>query len=382
MKAAGVSVDSIKKSFSVPAQMTVFSWKGDIDTIMTPMDSIKYYKSFLRTGLMSIEPTTGFVKAYVGNINMKHFKYDNAKIGKNQVGSTFKPFLYALAMKEGYTPCSKVLVVPQTFKVNDSIWIPRSTCKPEDLNTYKTLKWGLANSENYVSAWLLKQFNPESIVELAHKIGIESPVEAVPSMIYGVSNMSVYEMVSAYCTFANKGVHIKPIMVTRIEDKNGNVLAKFMPEKEDAINENTAYLMINLMRGVIDGGTAGRLRSQYQFTAPIAGKTGTTNDFSDGWFIGIVPKLVTGIWVGGEERPVRFDSWLGQGASMAMPIWAYYMQRVYKDPSLGITESDQFEVPQNFNADLNCTEGLDDENGYEEYNYEQYNYLKEDYGGD
>lgn len=375
LREAGASDDSIKRSFSTPVEMTVFSWKGDIDTVMSPLDSIRYYKKFLRSGLISIDPQTGYVRAYVGGISMKHFKYDHVAVSKNQVGSTFKPFLYILAMQEGYSPCDKVLVAPTTFQVLDSTWTPHTTCQPEFLNTYQTLKWGLANSENYISAWLLKKFHPERIVEMAYKMGIDSPIEAVPSIIYGVSDISVCELVGAYSTFANKGVHIDPLMITRIEDKHGNVLATFTSERTEAISEQTAYLMINLMEGVVNFGTAGSLRWRYGLTAQMAGKTGTTNDFTDGWYVGLTPNLVTGIWVGGEERPVRFDSWLGQGSSMALPIFGLYMQKVYANGKLGVTPEDVFERPENFMYSLNCEESaVEDEfrEGFSEFDDEVY----------
>ncbi|NJM14068.1 MAG: hypothetical protein HC896_00555 [Bacteroidales bacterium] len=357
MRQNGVSIDSIYKSFRQPAEMRMFTWNSEVDTVMTPIDSIIYYKFFLHAGLMSVEPTTGHVKAYVGGINSKHFQYDHVKLAKRQAGSTFKPFLYILAMQEGMSPCHKVPVVPQTFIDHDTIWIPNTTCRPELIGTRKTLKWGLANSENYISAWLLKQFNPASIVEIAHRMGIESQVDAVPSMIYGVADVNVYEMVSAFSSFANKGVNAKPIFVSRIEDRYGNVLATFTTEKREAISEETAYLMLNLLEGVINRGSGIWLRTRYGFTAQIAGKTGTTQNHSDGWFIGVTPKLVTGIWVGAEDRSVHFDNLAqGQGAHMALPIWGLYMDRVYNDSSLNITQADTFLVPDNINVNINCEE--------------------------
>jgi penicillin-binding protein 1A len=352
----GVSMDSIYKVFKQPVEMTVFSWHGEVDTIMSPLDSILYYKHFLQTGLMSMEPNSGYVKAYVGGLDFRHFKYDHVTQGKRQAGSTFKPFLYILAMQEGYSPCREVPVIPITFRLNDTIWTPRSTCKKEDLNTMKPLKWGLAKSENYISAWLVERFKPQPIADIAYKMGIESYIDPVPSMIYGTSDMSVAEMVGAYTTFANKGVHINPLYVTRIEDKFGNVLATFLPATHEAISEETAYLMLNLMEGVTTFGTAERLRFKYQFTAQLAGKTGTTNNNSDGWYIGIAPRLVTGIWVGAEDRGVHFDGTnMGSGTNMALPIWAEFMLKVYADSTiLGITQEDIFEKPEGFNISLNC----------------------------
>ncbi len=338
--------------------MTIFSWKGEIDTIMSPLDSILYYKHFLHTGFMAMEPFTGYVKAYVGGINFMHFKYDHVTQGKRQAGSTFKPFLYILAMQEGYSPCREVPVSPITFYVNDTTWTPRTTAKKEDINTYKPLKWGLAKSENYVSAWLVDRFKPQAIADIAYKMGIKSHIDPVPSMIYGPSDMSVEEMVAAYTTFANLGIHINPLYVTRIEDKFGNVLATFLPETMESISEETAYLMLNLMQGVTTYGTAARLRgSKYQLTAKIAGKTGTTNNNSDGWFIGITPKLVAGGWVGAEDRSVHFDATaMGSGTNTVLPIWAEFMLQVYADPDLGISQQDDFQKPEGFNIPLDCND--------------------------
>jgi penicillin-binding protein 1A len=350
----GIPHDTIMDIFHRPVEMKVFSWEGQIDTVMTPYDSIRYHHYFLRSGLMSMDPTTGHVKAYVGGIDNRYFAYDHVTQAKRQAGSVFKPFLYILAMQEGYSPCHKVPVVPRTFEVNDTIWQPRTTGL-KYVNTVQTLKWGLAKSENYISAWLLKQFNPQSIAEIAYKMGIESHIDPVPSMIYGVSEVSVYEMVSSFSTLANKGIHIEPLFVTRIEDKHGNIISSFVPEKEEAISEHTAYLMLNLMEGVVNFGTAYRLRSGFEFTAEIAGKTGTTQNHSDGWFMGITPKLVTGMWVGGEVRSVHFDALgLGSGSAMALPIWGNYMQKIYENDTLNITQEDVFEKPENLTINLNC----------------------------
>lgn len=354
----GVSMDSIYRVFRQPVEMTVFSWKGDRDTIMSPLDSILYYKHFLHTGFMAMEPHTGFVKAYVGGINFMHFKYDHVTQGKRQAGSTFKPFLYILAMQEGYSPCQEVPVSPITFYVNDTTWSPRTTAKKEDINTYKPLKWGLAKSENYISAWLVDRFKPEAIAQIAYKMGIKSHIDPVPSMIYGPSDMSVEEMVAAYTTFANGGIHITPLYVTRIEDKLGNVLATFMPETWESISEESAYLMLDLLEGVTVYGTAMRLRgSRYHMTAEIAGKTGTTNHNSDGWFMGIVPKLVAGGWVGAEDRSVHFDyTTMGSGTNTVLPIWAEFMLQVYADSTLGITQEDVFEIPEDIDVNLDCND--------------------------
>ncbi len=358
LKNEGLSTDEIMKEFKKPVQMKVFSWRGRIDTTMSPLDSIKYYKHFLRTGFMAMDPVLGNVKAYVGGIEFTNFKYDHVTQGKRQAGSTFKPFLYILAMQEGKTPCDQVLNMRQTFAINDTgIWEPKSNSRKEDLNELKTLKWGLATSENNISAWLIKQYTPQPIADIAHKMGITSYIDPVPSMIYGTSDMTVAEMVSAYATFANKGMHTNPLYVLKIEDKNGNVLTEFQPERTEAINEQTAYLMLNLMEGVTNFGTAVRLRYRYKFTAQIAAKTGTTQNHSDGWMIGITPKLVAGGWVGAEDRSVHFNSMsMGQGASMALPIYAEFMKRVYADKSLGITQEDVFEMPPGMPPIPNCND--------------------------
>ena len=344
----GASREKIYEVFNEPVPMKIFSWEGYIDTVMSPLDSVKYYKHFLQSGFMAMDPVSGNVKAYVGGIDFRDFKYDHITQGKRQVGSTFKPFLYILAMMQpGLSPCYMVPNIQQTFYVNDTIYRPRSTGKKEDQGKMKTLKWGLATSENNISAWLVKQFSPGPIAEIAHKCGITSYIDPVVSMIFGTSDISLSEMVSSYATFANKGVHTKPLYVTRIEDKNGNVLAEFFPERIESISEETAYLMLDLLQGVSTFGTAIRLRSKYGFTGKIAAKTGTTQNHSDGWFMGITPKLVAGSWVGAEDRSVHFDVMsLGQGANLALPIWALFMEKVYADTSLGITQTDNFEIPE------------------------------------
>jgi penicillin-binding protein 1A len=352
----GISQDSIMTVFNTPVPMRVFSWKGDIDTVLSPIDSIIYYKYVLRAGLMSMDPSTGFVRAYVGGIDFRYFKYDHVKIGKRQAGSTFKPFLYTLAMQEGYSPCYRVPNVPQTFVDRDSTWTPRSPAGTAFLGKMVTLKWGLAHSVNNISAWLVKQFPPQAIIDdVIKKVGFKSYIMPVNSIMFGVSDVSLYEMVGAFNTFSNKGVFIEPLFVTRIEDKNGNVISTFQPNQNEAFSAQTAFLMINLLEGVVDGGTAIRLRYAYNFTADIGGKTGTTQNHSDGWFMGLVPKLSTGVWVGAEDRSVHFDELsLGSGANMALPIWALYMQRVYQDSTLYITEEDIFEKPPAFNVQIDC----------------------------
>ncbi|MEF9986927.1 MAG: transglycosylase domain-containing protein [Bacteroidales bacterium] len=363
MKAAGVSETNILKNFEKPTNMRVFSWnkKGYIDTTMTPNDSIRYYKSFLRAGMMAIEPGTGYVRAYVGSGNYRYFKYDQVRQGKRQVGSTFKPFLYTLAMQGGYTPCDKVVNVPQSFVIGEDIWTPKSTDKPEWIGKTVTLKWGLTKSSNNISAYLMKQFGPRALVEMAHTMGIKAWLDPVESLCVGSADIPVYQMVSAFNTFPGRGVFADPLFVLRIEDKMGNVLSNFSPRKREAISENTAFLMVNLMQGVVNSGTAARIRSRYIRDAQIAGKTGTTNDQSDGWFIGYTPKLTAGVWVGAEDRQVHFAGLaLGGGSNTALPIWGIFMKKVLDDGTLGVTKYDQFVAPQGFNINLNCS-GSDDD---------------------
>jgi len=352
LKLAKIDSAAIMKNFKTPTKMKVFSWHGDIDTIMTPIDSIRYYKYFLHAGVMSLEPQTGYVRAYVGDINYRHFKFDNVKLARRQVGSTFKPIIYTMAMMPGgYSPCHKVPNVPVTFEMPEGQddYTPKFSTGG-GLKKYEgkmvTLKFGLAQSMNQISAWVMQKFNPETAVKLAKKMGIKSFIPAVPSICVGAAEIKLSEMVGAYSTYINKGVYVQPIFVTRIEDKNGNIISTFKPKRNEVISEGTAYRMLNLMQGVVDGGTSVRLRYKYGFKNQIAGKTGTTNDNSDGWFIGIVPNLLTGVWVGGEERSIRFASGAyGQGASMALPIWALYMQSVYANEDLGISKAN-FEIPE------------------------------------
>ena len=356
MKANGASESQIKKSFSEPVKMRVFSWDepGYVDTVMTPDDSIKYYKSHLRAAFMAIEPHTGHVKAYVGGPNYRYFKYDNVRQGKRQVGSTIKPFLYTLAMQEGMTPCDKVVNVPQTFLVNDTTWTPKSTDKDEWIGQTVTLKWGLTKSSNNISAYLMKQYGPHAMTDMMRKMGVGSYIDETYSLCVGSADISVYEMVAAYNTFPSKGVFVTPIFVTRIEDNMGNVIGEFSNAKREAIGEHTAYLMANLMQGVVNSGTGVRLRAKYGLKGEVAGKTGTTNDQSDGWFIGYTPTLTAGVWVGAEDRQVHFESLaLGGGSNMALPIWGLFMQKVLADGTLGVSENDRF-VPAGVKLDLNC----------------------------
>ncbi len=358
---AGKSDDQIKMNFRKPVEMTVFTWNGDKDTVMSPMDSIKYYLGFLRSSFMAMDLETGQVKAYVGGPNYKYFMYDMVKGGKRQVGSTVKPFLYTLAMQNGLSPCTKVPNVRQQFVLPDGkIWEAKNS-SPQHEGEMVTLKWGLANSINQVSAWVMKQYNPQAVVNIMKKMGVYSPIDPVPSMFLGTSDVTLYEMVGAYGTFANKGVYTQPVFVTHIEDKHGNVVARFKPERHVAIDEQTAYLMVNLMRGVIDEGSGGRLRWHEVYgklQGPIAGKTGTTQNHSDGWFCGITPQIAAVAWTGADLRSIHFDNLSeGQGANMALPIWGRFMNKVYADPSLPYKPfAKDFEVPAGFNIDLNCDE--------------------------
>ncbi len=364
----GLDSTEIRKNFREPVEMTVFSWEGEKDTVMAPIDSIKYYLRYFRSSFMAMDTETGQVRAYVGGPNYKYFMYDMVKGGKRQVGSTVKPFLYTLAMQNGYTPCTKVPYVNQQFQMPDgTIYEPKDSDVDEEKDgKLVTLKWGLANSKNRISAWVLKQFNPQAVVEVMKRLGVYSPIDPVPSMFLGTSDITLYEMVGAFTTYANLGVFTKPYFVTRIEDKHGNVIATFQPEKHEAIDEQTAYLMLSLMQSVINEGTGIRLRisnlfrervtEDYgSFSMPIAGKTGTTQNHSDGWFIGVTPKLAGGVWTGADLRSVHFKTITsGQGANMALPIWGYFYKRVLADSTLGITEEQAFKKPLEFNIDLDC----------------------------
>lgn len=360
LREQGMNTREINENFKQPVEMTIFSWKGEIDTIMSPLDSIKWYLRYFRSSFMAMETETGKVQAYVGGPNYKYFMYDMVKDGKRQVGSTVKPFLYTLAMQNGLTPCTKVPYVNQQFQMPDgTIWEPKDSDIDEEKDgKLVTLKWGLANSKNRISAWVMKQFTPQAVVEVMKRLGVYSPIDPVPSMFLGTSDITLYEMVGAFTTYANLGVYIKPYFVTRIEDRHGNVIATFQPDRHEAINEETAYLMLNLMQGVINEGTGIRLRNRPnygQFTMPIAGKTGTTQNHSDGWFIGVTPKLSAGVWTGADLRSVHFRTISsGQGANMALPIWGYFYKKVLADPSLGITQEMEFKRPVNFSINLDC----------------------------
>ena len=362
MKKAGIPEKEILKSFDEPVPMSIFAWnrQGYIDTVMTPNDSIRYYKSFLRAALMAVEPHTGKVKAYVGGPDYRYFKYDNVRQGRRQVGSTIKPYLYTLAMQEGYTPCDKVVNIPYSFTVGDDVWTPKSTDKQEYIGRTVTLKWGLTHSSNNISAYLMKQFGPEAMVEMCRKMGISSHLDPVYSLCVGSCDISVYEMVSAYNTFPSRGVYVNSMFVDKIEDSQGNLLATFTTRKREALGAQTAYLMVNLMQGVVSEGTAGRIKWKYGIEG-AAGKTGTTNDQSDGWFIGYVPKLTAGVWVGAEDRQVHFESlFYGGGSNMALPIWGLFMQKVMADKSIGIANGEEFVAPAGWNMSLGCTGGAED----------------------
>lgn len=355
LKEAGMSADEIKKNFNTKVQTTLFTWQGEVDTLISPLDSIKYYKKFLQTGFMALNPQTGYVQAWVGGNDYSYFKYDHVKDGKRQVGSTFKPFVYTLAIQEGYSPCYKVPNIRISIPLADGTeWSPANS--DNKYGGMMPLKEALANSVNVITAYLMKQFGPEAVVDMAHKCGIQSTLDAVPAICLGTTDLSVYELTGAYGTFANKGVWTEPIYITRIEDKNGVVLQDFIPQKKEALSEETAFLMVNLLEGVTKYGTGLRLRgSKYGFTNAIAGKTGTTQNNSDGWFVGMVPNLVAGCWVGCEDRAVHFrTTQLGQGANTALPIWGLFMKKCYADKTLSVSK-DNFEVPaKKLSIELDC----------------------------
>ncbi len=350
MKEAGCSESEIMESFNKKTEMTVFTYNGDIDTTMTPLDSIRYYKSFLRAGFVSIDPRNGAVKAYVGGLNYAHFQYDMATHGRRQVGSTIKPFLYSLAMENGFTPCDLAPNVQKTYYTPaGQTWTPRNASKKR-YGENVSLKWGLQQSNNWISAYLISKLNPEQLVDIMKKFGIDSPdITPTMSLCLGPCDVSVVEMVSAYTAFANNGIRCAPMYVTRIEDNSGNVLAEFQPRMNEVISQEGAYKMIDMLRAVVNGGTGSRLKYKYNLEADMGAKTGTTNRHSDAWFMGITPNLVSGCWVGGEDRDIHFDTMVyGQGATMALPIWAYYMKKVYRDKGLGYSEATTFDVPGDF----------------------------------
>lgn len=355
LKKQGLNDNDIKQVFNTPVAMRVFSYNGLIDTTMTPLDSIRWNKHFLRCGFMSMESHSGAVKAYVGGPNFTHFQYDMVTTGRRQVGSTIKPYLFTLAMDEGMWPCDST--------VNDSItlidgngvaWTPRDE-HVKNQGEMVTLNWGLEKSSNWITAYLMSLFTPEQLVRLMRSFGIEGQLDPVVSLCLGPCEVSVKEMVDAYTTFPNKGIRVEPIYVTRIEDNNGNVLATFMPKTYEIISETTSYKMIHMLRNVMDHGTGVRARFRYGLKVPMGGKTGTSQNHSDGWFVGFTPSLVSGVWVGGEDRSIHFDNMsAGQGANMALPIWAMYMQKVYADEELGYSVEEQFDVPEWFDPEAGC----------------------------
>jgi penicillin-binding protein 1A len=378
-------VEEIVASFTKPTKMKIFSWtaeNNEIDTVMTPMDSMRYYKSFLRSGMMSMEPQTGFVKAWVGGFNYKHFQYDMVKQGKRQVGSTFKPFVYAAAIDQLHmSPCDTLpkaqITIPANKFGNVKPWAPKNSSK--NYSGFETLKSALANSRNTITARLMNEIGPQPVINLAKSLGVEQNLPAVPSIALGTPDLSIYEMVAAYSTFANKGVYTKPVMVTHIEDKNGTLLYQFSPETKDVLSEEIAYVVVNLMEGVTQFGSGQRLRHSfaknqavykeiitgypYEFDNPIAGKTGTTQNHSDGWFMGMVPNLVTGVWVGGEDRATHFKTiTYGQGASMALPIWANYMKGCYENEDLEISK-EEFEKPEQLTIITECENMTSNDDG-------------------
>ena len=347
MKRAGATDAEIDKAFATPVPMRVFSYKGDRDTVMSPDDSLMYYKKFLRASFMAVDPSNGYVKAYVGGTSYRYFKYDMAKQGRRQVGSTIKPFVYTFAIEQlDLTPCTQVPNLPVTIETDNEPWSPREASKVVYDGEWKPLRWGLANSRNNYSAWIMKQARqPQAVADFIHKFGIRSYIDPVYALCLGTSDFSLFELVGAYGTFANRGVHVDPIFVTRIEDRHGNVLANFTSPSQDAISEQSAYTMLGMLKRVVNAGTAGRIRA-LGLKADMGGKTGTSQKNSDAWFVGVTPKLVAGAWVGGEDRSIHLSSG-GEGSRIALPIVANFMKKVYGDSKLGITEKDQFPIPVN-----------------------------------
>ena len=366
MKAAGATDEEIRESFQKKTEMTVFTYHGDVDTVMTPMDSIRYYKSFLRSGFMSMDPKTGQVKAYVGGLNYNHFMYDMVSTGRRQVGSTIKPYLYALAMQNGFSPCDLAPNVQRTYMVAGKPWTPRNGSRSR-YGAMVTLEWGLAQSNNWISAYLMSKLNPQQFVGILHDFGINNPnIHPSMSLCLGPCEVSVAEMVSAYTTFANHGIRTAPMFVSHIEDSEGNVLVRFQPRMNEVINAESADKMLVLLQAVVNKGTGSRLRRKYNVEGEVGGKTGTTNRNSDAWFMGFTPQLVTGCWVGGEDRDIHFDTmtW-GQGATMALPIFASFIKKVYADRSLGYSPDATFGLPKEYNP---CKEGSND---FDEFGIEE-----------
>jgi len=360
MKENGASEDEIQKSFRTPVPMSIFTYHGSVDTTMTPLDSIKFYKSFLRTGFMSICPQNGHVKAYVGGLDFMHFAYDMVMEGRRQVGSTIKPFLYSLAMENGFSPCDLAPNVQQTYIVAGQPWTPRNSGRAR-YGEMVTLKWGLQQSNNWISAYLMSKLSPQAFVDLLHQYGINNP-DIHPSMALclGPCEITVGEMASAYTAFVNHGIRASHMFVTKIEDGEGNVIAQFTPRMNEVISEESAHKMLYMLKAVVDGGTAGRLRFKYNLKGDLAGKTGTTNRNSDAWFMGLTPTLVNACWVGGDDRDIHFESMsMGQGATMALPIFALYMQKVYQDKHLGYNENAIFDLPEGYDPCSYVEEALE-----------------------
>ena len=363
MKKGGYTEEAIIKAFKTPREMKVYTYAGMKDTLMSPMDSLRYNKFFLRTGVVSMDPLTGEVKAYVGGTDYNHFKYDMAAVGRRQVGSTIKPFLYSLAMEHGFSPCDETQNVRQTIITETGkVWSPRNSSK-QRIGETVTLKWGLQTSNNWISAYLMSKLSPYSLKKLIHQFGLlNKDIQPVPSLCLGPCEASVIEMVSAYTAFAGKGIRTAPLMVTRIEDNSGNVLATFSARKNEVISEESSYKMLEMLRAVVNEGTGTRIRRDYKIHADMGGKTGTTNNNADGWFMGFTPSLVTRCWVGGEERDIHFDRMAdGQGASMALPIWGLYMNKVYADRTLPYSQSEQFDIPEDFDPCRSVVVRNDDE---------------------
>lgn len=354
MKEQGATESEIQKAFRTPVEMSVFTYHGDVDTVMTPLDSIRYIKSFLRSGFVSMDPHNGAVKAYVGGVDFTHFTYDMATQGRRQVGSTIKPFLYALSMSNGMSPCDVAPNVQRSY----GNWTPRNGSRSR-YGQMVTLKWGLAQSNNWISAYLMSRINPQDFLRILRDFGINT-YGVYPSIVLclGPNEASVCEMVSAYTTFANHGIHCSPMFVSKIENNEGNVIATFQPRMNEVISEESAYKMLEMLKAVMDGGTGSRMRYKYKVECDMGGKTGTTNRNADAWFMGFTPSLVSGCWVGGEDRDIHFDSTrMGQGANMALPIWAYYMKKVFADRSLGYDPNEKFDIPEDFNP---CVSEFDD----------------------
>jgi penicillin-binding protein 1A len=348
MKESGASEEEIMRAFKTRTEMSVFSWEGMKDTIMTPLDSIRYYKSFLRTAFMAMDAHTGHVKAYVGGIDFANFQYDMVTIGRRQIGSTMKPFVYSLAMIEGFTPCDKMLHVQQQLTdENGEPWIPK-TSSQKCIGEEVTLQWGLQNSSNWVTAYLMNRLSPYALERLLRSFGFKGQIDPVIAMCLGTPDISVSEMVSAYTVFTNKGIRVEPMYVTHIEDARGNTVSTFTPQMNEVLPEDATYKLLNMLQSVVDGGTAGRLRWSYGLKGSMGGKTGTTQSQSDGWFMGVTPSIVAGCWVGGEDRSIHFDTMEGQGANVALPIYANFIKKVFADNELGYSEKETFDIPEEY----------------------------------